>query len=289
MNYKKPTWLSHELWQSYLNTHLKDGVLHCHICNEPIPTNLHECDHQICRSHWGDRPGNPDDPSNLLPSDHFCNNRRSNGPSKTWSKSIVFDGAVNLENARTSQRVYVHDEIMRYDKAFAVPYGNINSRILAMFQIVGAGKTIGMGLLPYTLNSASLKHYPTGGPRTQRMLIATKDTQLRSQIATELSEELLKFKLVTKAPRVMELSEPKKQIASGEIFHNDIVVCCPQFLWTQDGEKSEYLNTILNEFQLICFDEVHWAYNQILMLLSEVRNRHNLLFGFTASPIKPIS
>jgi len=177
------------------------------------------------------------------------------------------------------------DEIMRHSEAFAVPYGNINSRILSFFQIVGAGKTIGMGLLSYALNAASLKHYPAGGPRTRRVLIATKDKQLRSQIATELQEELLKWKLVTKAPRVLELTEPKRQIALGEMFQNDIVVCCPQFLWTQDNERSEYLDQVLNAFQLICFDEVHWAYNQILSLLNEARYRHNLLFGFTASPI----
>ena len=285
VKYKKPTWMSIDNWDSYMSTHSRSGRLYCHICGEYIHPSLHEPDHQIPSSHWGSRNGDLDQPSNLLPSHHTCNQRRSNGISPTWGKGFVFDDEVDLTKARTSQRDFLFNEIDRFSDWFSIPYGNINSRIISFFQIVGAGKTIGIGLLPYALNAAANKHYPNGAPRTRKMLVLCKDRALRSQLAKELSEELVQYGLVSRAPSVLELHSPGKQIGESLIQSADIVVACPHFLWDKNGEPSRHAG-VLSRFELVCFDEVHWAYDQILMLLRSAKNKHQLLCGFTASPVR---
>jgi hypothetical protein len=286
ITYKKPTWVSVESWDAYLATHADaSGSLSCHICGGVISPHLHQPDHQIPRSHWVEFPGDVDNISGCLPSHATCNRERSNGPSATWSKRLVFDDPINIEKARTSQREFLVEQIDRWSDWYSVPYGNINSRIQSFFQIVGAGKTIGIGLLPYALNAASKKHYPQGGPRVKKMLVLTKDQSLRKQLASELSTELMQYGLVPRTPAILELDQPTRQIQGGEIWKSDIVVAHPSFLWTKDDEPSAYVDLILSNFQLVVFDEVHWAYSQILSLLNKAKHRHVLLFGFTASPV----
>jgi hypothetical protein len=206
-----------------------------------------------------------------------------------WSRILYFVKHMDTEKLRASQLDFVYNSVLEFGEEFAKPYSSFNAKLFSFFQIVGAGKTIGMFALPFALNQAKRMHHKNVS-RIDRALIVTKDTTLRHQIAEELRNEPVEFGIINSRPKVEELSGGDKLRAS-DVDH-DFAVMCPNMLWPEvDGYDEASLGLtwtpgierIINRYPLIMFDEMHYAHHQIRLLLR--RAQHSLVFGFTASPI----
>lgn len=290
MSYHKPNWMPAEEWAGYLKIHLKADGLHCVECDTTEDITV---DHIVPRV-----LGGGPEVSNLQPMCRPCNSRKGGRPDGYWGRPHYFDASINRAKLFVSQDDFVYGVIEDYREFFAKPFSSINKRLFLFAQIVGAGKTIGMFSLPFALNAAIGQNRP----RIDKMLIVTKDTPLRSQIADELRSEPAEYGIVTQEPTVLEVTRMDDLVDTTQ--PHDIAVMCPHMLWPEKdgmdvvlnenmktGEPEmvivnwrEHMKTVLEQYPLIVFDETHYAHTNIAKLVRTATN--NLIFGFTASPVK---
>lgn len=279
----KPKWMSNQAWVEFIaRWQDDDGHVKCVQCYKHDGGHM-TVDHITPRTMRGS-----DDLSNLQPLCRSCNSQKGSRPDGYWGRQHYFDKTLNSNKLRVSQLDYVYNSIMEYDEFFSRPYSSINGKLFSFIQVVGAGKTLGMFCLPFALNAAALTRY-AGQPRVDRMLVVTKDTPLRNQIAKELVDEPFRYGFINEVPRVAEIING--EMLTDTLLEYDIGVMCPNMLWPQeetaDGEVQFIWNPaierILNRHPLIIFDEMHYAHANIRRLVYAAKN--SLVFGFTASPI----
>ena len=252
------------------------GYIPCVVTGE-IDGNLLSVDHIVPRSNNG-----TNDATNLQPLRRDLNSSKGNRPDNYWRKSFYFDQPVDQHILRVSQWDFIHQCILEYREQFGKPFSAISGKLFNFFQIVGAGKTLGMFTLPFALNrSAQLIHPAT--TRVDRMLILVKSQELREQISNELRTEPVKYGIVSEPPRVREVTRGTELADTFLLKNHDIFVACQHMIWDEKNQRFEDLTGLLDEFPLICFDEMHYAHTQIRRIVRT--SRHSLCFGFSASPI----
>jgi len=284
--YRKPSWMTLDGWKHFQARWLEGDIYRCQASLEELTSENFSVDHIISRAQWKDRnlEGSADVCTNLQPMRRDLNSSKGPRDDAVWGRKLYFDRPIERDALRASQSDYVYDVIMNNADEFGRSYGLINSALFMFCQIVGAGKTLGMFVLAFALNAAARRSGPAN-TRVDRMLILTKDQSLRHQIAAELRDEPVKFGLVDKAPRVLEVKRGD-QLLPNTISNYDIVVACGQQFWGKRGGcySLEETERILCQFPLIAFDEVHWANDQARRILRLAS--HSLCAGFTASPIR---
>ncbi len=282
----KPSWLQNESWSDFITAHRRgDGTFACAETN--CSCDADTVDHIRPRSHddWKDQPaGAADAVSNLQPMCRSHNSSKGTRPDSYWSGNFLFDRQLDLTKLRASQNDYLYQAIREYDDEFSRPWSQINGKLFCFFQIVGAGKTLGMFALPFALNHAVLSNSRGGhkGVRADRVLILVKDQQLRKQIAAELYDEPFRFGFVGTRPRVLE-AKGSDDLERGSVGPYDFVVACQQTIWPRENSAIACRWDLLSKFPVIAFDEMHWSPTRIHELVHNARN--SLCFGFTASPI----
>ena len=286
MTLKKPAWIQNEAWAHFIAAHRRgDGTFAC--AESGCDCNADTVDHIKPRTHddWKDqKPGSADEVSNLQPMCRSHNSSKGTRPDSYWSRNFLFDQQLDLSKLRASQNDFLYQAIREYSDEFSRPWSQINGKLFCFFQIVGAGKTLGMFALPFALNHAVLSNARGGhkGVRADRVLILVKDQQLRSQIAQELYDEPFKFGFVGTRPRVLE-AKGSEDLEHGSTGSYDFVVACQQTIWPRENSAIECRWDLLSRFPVIAFDEMHWSPHRIHDLVHHARN--SLCFGFTASPI----
>lgn len=280
----KPFWMSINDWASFVEHNADDnGVLSCINCGERDDMTI---DHIRARVEGGN-----DHLSNLQPLCRSCNSSKGARTDSYWGRHHYFDSPLNQGKLRVSQNDFICAPVIENDELFSLPWSNINQKLFLYAQIVGAGKTLGMFVLPFALNQIA----GIGNSRVDKMLIITKDRTLRKQIARELSHEPVDFGIVTEGPKVIELTNGGALLNPPD---HDIAIMCPNMLWPmRDGmnldengiadtttvEWTAHTKHIVSQYQLVVFDEVHYAYQNVSSFI-KVATR-SLVFGFTASPV----
>jgi hypothetical protein len=277
----KPKWLSGISFASFLAQHNRNGIIHCAACNVSERDAEMTVDHIVPRIEDGS-----DEPSNLQPLCRSCNSRKQARPDAYWSRKHYFDGFIDRDRLRASQNDFVMGPIDEYADFFAKPYSEINRKLFTYAQTVGAGKSLGMFALPFALNAVAKPN----APRVDKMLIVTKNIQLRDQLADEIIKEPVKYKIINESPSVITI-DGSHMLGDDSIDH-DIAVMCPHMLWPSidnDGAgvvKAQWgpmTMNVMRRYPLIIFDEMHYAYSHIARLVRVATN--SLVFGFTATPI----
>jgi len=285
----KPSWMKSDTWTTFVKLHAKADGMHCVSCGTTEDITI---DHIVPRVRGGS-----DEVSNLQPMCRSCNSRKGSRQDSYWGKQFYFDLPLNRSALRVSQDDFVFAKMEEYREFFARPFSSINHKLFLFAQIVGAGKTLGQFTLPFAINAAIGRDKP----RVDRMLVVTKDTPLRSQITHELRTEPATFGVVGNEPSVLEISKFTDMV---DPEPHDIAVMCPNMLWpNKDGTGvnitedlrvdgvddifmnwREHMDMVLDRYPLIVFDETHYAHENISKLVRTATN--NLIFGFTASPVK---
>jgi hypothetical protein len=285
---KKPKWCADSEWKLVRAKYERNGQMHCQHPGCTLSTSdtgvVFSLDHIISRF-----KGGTDEASNLQPMCRDCNARKNKFADKFWSRPTYFDKQIYTKSLRVSQNDFVYEPVMQNREFFSEPWSSINGKLFSYVQIVGAGKTLGIFSLPFALNQVA-GGPAAGAPRVQRMLVVTKDQPLRAQIARELMEEPERFGIVNTAPVVLEIKSRDDITSVGGTDH-DIAVMCPNMLWPQidheDSLKIKFddavLDSVLSRYQLIVFDEMHYAYGNISKFVRMASTA--LVFGFTASPM----
>jgi hypothetical protein len=286
---RKPRWLSDDTWIEFCaRWRDSDGVIRCVVpgCQESDEDNLF-VDHLVSRFLDG-----TDALSNLQPMCRNHNSQKSYRDDAYWKKLFFFDRPLHVGGLRVSQRDFVFNVIIEKSKFFSQAFSLINGKLFCIIQIVGAGKTLGMLCLPFAINRC-VRTYHSAQARVDRMLIVTKDTALRSQIANEIQTECVKYGITSEPPAVTEITDGRILLDSRADY--DIGVMCPNMLWPHidvNNEKmaaslqyswSPGIDQVVHRHPLIVFDEMHYAHGSLRQLLRAARN--SLIFGFTGSPI----
>jgi len=207
-------------------------------------------------------------------------------PDNYWPRQFDCDRDLHRDRARISQREYIYRVLLTYPQ-FSNPYSYYAGHLFCCCQIVGAGKTLGMLMVPFALNELARLRGP-GRPRVNRMLILAKSTSLRDQIVSELSEEPAHYGLVDYSPDVVGATSLDVFTSTYALDRHDIFVSTQQLLWPSvDGSRlpPDLLDRILRSFPLICFDEVHFASGGKVLDLA-YKASQSLSFGFTATPLR---
>ena len=285
----KPNWMKADDWAAFVRTHTKADGMRCASCGTDEDITI---DHILPRVRGGS-----DEVSNLQPMCRKCNSHKGTRPDTYWGKQFYFDLPLNRSALRVSQDNFVFSLMEEHAEFFARPFSSINHKLFLFAQIVGAGKTLGLFILPFALNQAIGRDKP----RVDRMLVVTKDTPLRSQIVHELRTEPATFGVIGNEPSVLEVSRFSDLVQPEP---HDIAVMCPNMLWpNKDGTGvkinedlrvddvdnvfvnwREHMDMVLDRYPIIVFDETHYAHENISKLVRTATN--NLIFGFTASPVK---
>lgn len=284
----KPSWMPTETWAKFIKRYMEGDGLCCVACGSTEDMTV---DHIVPRVLGGNS-----EVSNLQPMCRSCNSTKAGKPDTYWNQQFVFDTPLNRGKLRVAQDDYIYGRIEKHAEFFSRPWSSINRKLFLFAQIVGAGKTIGLFALPFALNAVIGR----SRPRTDKMLVVTKDMPLRAQIAYELRVEPAQYGIIGKEPIVMEIDTTSKLIDPEK---HDIAVMCPNMLWPDKDATvvnlndnlrvtgaeeiiinwREHMTAVLHRYPLIVFDEMHYAHQNIASLVRAAT--HNLVFGFTASPV----
>ena len=281
----KPTWMSAAVFAEVRRIfEVGYGRFRCADCETEVGPGSEMTltwDHVVPRSRGGE-----DTATNLQPLCVTCNSRKNANPDGYWNRRFYFDGDVHLDRARMSQREYVYNQLMMYPQ-FSDPYSYYSGHLFCCCQIVGAGKTLGMLMVPFALNHMANERGPAR-PRVNRMLILAKSTPLRDQIAEELRVDPEKYGLVDHSPDVVVASSLDIFTSEQALARHDVFVSTQQLLWADSNARRlppDQLDRILRSFPVICFDEVHFASSGKVQDLA-YKASQSLTFGFTATPLR---
>ena len=279
----KPNWMATHVFNELRRIFEKEyGQFECTGCGQlagPGSDLTLSWDHIVPRSAGGE-----DVVDNLQPMCVSCNSRKANHPDGYWDQRFYFDGDLHLENARSSQREYIYNQLLDYPQ-FSDPYSFYSGHLFCCCQIVGAGKTLGMMMVPFALNQLAIQRGP-GRPRVNRMLILAKSKDLRDQIVRELRYEPQQYGLVDHSPDVVAATSLDIFTSQAALDKHDIFVSTQQLLWNNhDRLTSDDQERIFRSFPLICFDEVHFASGGKVQDIA-YKASQSLCFGFTATPLQ---
>lgn len=281
---KKPHWLSPDVWEAFVAAWIHpDGTIHCAMDGCDAPPETITIDHRRSRLADG-----TDALSNLQPLCRSHNSSKGGRPDGYWERHLYFDNALNLQALRTSQRDYVYHPLLDHCAFFAQPISQISGKLYCVAQVVASGKTLAGFCIPFAINACVRKSYP-GQSRIDRMLIVTKGTALRSQIALELATEPVQYGIVQDAPVVKEITDIGTLLDPHAFYQ--VGVMCPNMLWPHidtgpDSPKGrawiQGIERVANRHPLVIFDEMHFAPENIREFVSAAQN--TLAFGFSATP-----
>ena len=286
---KKPYRISPDVWEQFLSAWTDpDGRIRCVVPNCDAPMDLLTVDHRVSKFEHG-----TDALSNLQPMCRSHNSSKGSRPDGYWSKHLYFDNALNLAVLRTSQREYVYHALLDYRTFFAQPISQISGKLYTVAQVVASGKTLAEFCIPFAINACVRRSCPAQS-RIDRMLIVTKGTALRSQIAQELETEPVRYGFLHEAPTVLEITDNATLLDPQASYH--IGVMCPNMLWPHLDVSAEGRNgprgrawirgieRVANRHPLVIFDEMHFAPDNIREFVAAASN--TLVFGFSATPFK---
>lgn len=274
---RKPAWLKRSAWNELLNANI--GSMHCCGCG---------CHDGLTVDHIVPRVmGGTNAVSNLQFMCRSCNSSKGARPDKYWERSFYFDNKFEPEAFRSAQRLGALDQIYERREWFTMPYSQISGVLYCANWIVGSGKSLGMLALAFGMNRASRSLGYTA-PRIDKMLIITKETAIRDQIALALGgdplhgveSEVVKYGICKDAP-VVRVAKDADFWDSVQEQQCDIVVTCLQQLWSL---RPLELHRILSQFPMISMDEIHWAQDKILQIVNAATQ--SVCFGMTGTPIE---
>lgn len=281
--YSKPSWLSSEEFWKFLEIY--DNYPICKRLSDKCLSNggvIAPSDFTV--DHITPRSANgTNDLSNLQPLCRVCNSYKNNNDDRYWSGDFYFDRQPNLDKYLTSQKQFAHDLITQdYREWFKRPWSQINRVLYILAWFTGAGKTHAITSIPFALNWVK-NTQQTNDVRVARVLVLVKEEAIRDQLKQELETETVKYGICDVSPRVLAMRGRSWNISTYENY--DIVVACIQQLWQtgDNGEPVKDLAHILSEFQVIFFDEIHYAYNRVQTILQNAYK--SLCFGLTATPM----
>jgi hypothetical protein len=270
---RKPPWMTPENWGIFLKLNPR---VECKDCGESDPDRM-TIDHVVARA-----LGGTDDPDNLQWLCGPCNSRKWLNDDLYWSQRFYFDHPVNLVQAREAHR-RLFELILHHRDWFKQPFSRINRVLLTNAWVVGAGKTIAIPLTASALNHVILRDCGAAYPRVNRILILTKETAIRDQIVRDLTEDLVRFGFLASPPRVKAVTG-SWQLEPQIIEQADIWVSCIQMFFDKNNQPLPGIEGKLAGFRLIAFDELHFAFDQVLSVVHRAYN--SLCFGYTGTPIK---
>lgn len=250
-----------------------------------------ELDHTIPRSKGGE-----DSASNCrLVCKNYNRSKNSKWDEKFTKKHSFFDyineqnEIVILDKMRMPQKKVIQ-ELRKNIDFFIENYNNLFNHALLFGLKVGTGKTLIMTLFVLYVNYYMRKKNKAGFRPNQRMLILCPERFIAHQIKNELSgvrkkgvtkmSELKEIFGINATPKVLLVEESGKEYTPNIVENYDIVVGCQQGLW---GLSDTELRRLFYSFDVIVFDECHFATEQIRRLVS---NAYGCLkLHFTSTPM----
>lgn len=213
-----------------------------------------------------------------------CNSRKQGRPDGYWSKTLPFDAMPDLDALRTSQKAKCWDLTLSHAEYFSKSISLVSHAMLVFAWIVGAGKTLAMLVFACAVNAAIRLHRGMSYPRIDRILILVPSRAIRSQTCKQL-RKLGKLAFPTSpAFRVNEIKEGSILDTDSYIKNHDIHVACINMLFSQNGEPRPNLTKVLQNFGMICFDEIHIAQEQVKYIVGHAGLA--VVAGFTCTPIE---
>lgn len=213
---------------------------------------------------------------NLEPSCRRCNAQKSNllTSGSYWFQSFALDGkrGVDFSKFRQSQ-LLPFNALLDYKEHFKNEtfLKEVFRVQLLYLATVSAGKTLSILSIVFALNHIFLDIYPAS-PRIDRVLVVTKDEDLREQLTSELKKEPLHHGIFTAdigvkveairsrrdAYRIIEKYRQDRNLIRDKIY-----VCCQQLLWESGEEElDDIIKSFLSIFRAAFFDESHWSSQQ---------------------------
>lgn len=290
--YHRPPWMKidvyRQLHEKYLDKDAK--VFNCNDCGRKLDANTLHWDHISPRSFFekmlDDDPRKSlcDIADNIQPLCGNCNCRKGVRPDSYWGRRFFFDENLDLSKLRTSQRDYIYDLVSNsYDWVFSRNGHSLSSIIMAFIQATGSGKTIGMMTTGFAYNQARRQALGENCARCSKMLLVTKEQQLRDQMASELRVEPYHHAVVHKQPNVLCIDSREVMERSDLIDECDIAVLCTNMLWERNTFDTAELEGFLRNFDIMVLSEMHHALEQAGRLTKLFT--HGPTFGDTATPI----
>lgn len=285
----KPSHLSDQEWLFILERDKRQcaNYAQCHALGKNGFCDSHlDVDHEHPRDLGGD-----DSFVNLRLLCRSHNRGRAVKAIEKWAEPNYWDTDITPAKLRETQRIASIDpievlwkEIEEYEKAnWPQTFRNklLGGVITLLPGATGTGKTIILQAVLFTIN----KRIGLNRPRARKVLWLSTDNQLRDLCKEELSEEIVAHGIALRKPNV-EIAKSFSQLEKGS-QKADIVVACPQMLWTLENDKKNFRSeneqrAVLAQFDVIVFDEADWA-NERVREISQ-KATHAMQFSLTASP-----
>ena len=303
--YNCPNWMDPKRFNEHYSKPHYDaakGMFCCaaETCGKPLKPEEIEWDHIISRHEFDsyspqkqEALGGKDwlnGPDNTQPMHKACNLQKSDFPDPHWSKAGFFDHEIDTSKLRAAQHDYVY-QVIAFDNQhiFAKSPSLFSGRLIWHVGDTGCGKTISMAVAAFAINKARsmMTGLHNSGQRVRRILVVEKETELRNQAAHELAAELTKYGITADPPRVMTVTGTGDMADLGVVRSHDIAVTNLQAIWgagRTEPERNAIISNFLRQFQVVFYDEPHYANEAIGKLMAY--NRTAWHFGFSASPFE---
>lgn len=268
----KPHWLNAEEWATLLRKY--DGVPRC---DETGETEDLDVDHIVPRARGGSN-----DTSNLRFLARRLNAIKGPRPDRYWSQEFYWDQVPNVAVLRGAQKI-LWSTIVDEAEWFGQPAGYTARVLYTNIWTTGAGKTLGIPVAAWAYNQVQRNRWGTASRRADRILILTKETAVRDQIAADLASDITDYGVCDRPPRVGILDKGHLLTQDAWLDEHDAVVACVQLFWDKQGGNRTDLPQVLAKFPLIAFDEPHFGADQIRDLVDMAET--SVCFGFTGTPI----
>jgi hypothetical protein len=229
--------------------------------------------------------GGTDDLDNLQILCRSCNSTKGIRPDIYWSRLFYWDtlpseeGLANLRAAQSDLFAAITGDPHGY---FCRSLSEIARLLYVCAWVVGAGKTIGIAVVAWALNFLILRERGKV-MRADRILVLCKEEAIRDQLAEDLTNDLVKYKIVRRAPKVGVVTRGEQFQQHEWLDQYDIVCACIQQLWQKDETMCADAARILARFPLIAFDEPHFANERVNALVETAAT--SVCVGFTGTPI----
>ena len=303
--YDCPNWMERKRFHEHYSRAHYDasiGMFRCaaETCGKPLKPDEIEWDHIISRHEFDNYSPQKQEalggrawlngPDNTQPMHKACNLQKSDFPDPHWSKAGFFDHEIDTSKLRAAQRDYVYQVVaFDYQHIFAMSASLFSGRLIWHVGDTGCGKTISMAMTAFAINKARsmMTGLHNSGQRVRRILVVEKETELRNQAANELATELTKYGITADPPRVMTVTGTGDMAGLANVRSHDIAVTNLQAIWgagRTEPERNAIISNFLRQFQVIFYDEPHYANEAIGKLMAY--NRTAWHFGFSASPFE---
>jgi transcriptional regulator with XRE-family HTH domain len=295
-----PQWLSLQDWAAYLDTWRgPDQFIRCQITRQrwiaegrafeehdlPLATSI---DHILAKHHGG-----TDALENLQPATAEENWLKSTQADAVWGyekpEQDFYDLTPDLQGFRVSQRAAGYDAALSVPDLWLAPRNLYSGNLLLLPMVVRGGKLLASMLaVPFAINSIIRAKHPLGAPRVKSVLLLTREESLRDQFVAELKTQPVRYGIVSSTPRVKCIEKSEWLVTNNQRIrgHWDICVACIQMFFPGGGDSTvpmKDLSRLLANYDLICFDEPHWAFGQVRALVKQAS--WSWTIGTTGTPL----